>query len=100
MYLGAPLNFSALARYALTRFPLPIRKVRQVAAVNHWLMYFNPSRINTNKGSPRSRAFLPSDEYGINAAESATRSATLPPGLFLVRPAPSEPRPQSKLVRS
>ncbi|CEL55624.1 hypothetical protein RSOLAG1IB_01636 [Rhizoctonia solani AG-1 IB] len=102
MYLGAPLNFSALVRYALAQFPIPIRKVRQVVEVNQWFLYFNPSRISSIKGSPRFHPFLPRGDYDVGTTKSGTRSVTLPPGLFLVRPVRPEsiPQLQSKPVRS
>ncbi|CAE6475457.1 unnamed protein product [Rhizoctonia solani] len=83
MYLGSPVDFSALVRYALTRFPLPIQKVCQTLETNRWFMYFNPSRISTNNGSPRSHRFLPHYGHHVVKTESNMRHMTLPPGLVL-----------------
>ncbi|KAF8699227.1 hypothetical protein RHS03_07341, partial [Rhizoctonia solani] len=83
MYLGSPLDFSTLVRYALTRFPLPIQKVCQTLEANRWFMYFNPSRISTNNGSQRSHKFLPHYDHHVMKTESNMRHMTLPPGLVL-----------------
>ncbi|KAL5634757.1 hypothetical protein ACGC1H_002704 [Rhizoctonia solani] len=81
MHLGELPDFQIVAEYASTRFPLPIRKAHERLESNQWFMYFNPIRIDTNKGSstPQSRRFLPHDVHAVSKS-TMMRGRTLPLG--------------------
>ncbi|CAE6537394.1 unnamed protein product [Rhizoctonia solani] len=91
MHLGGAHDFSAAVRYASTRFPLPLRKAYELLENNQWFMYFNPSRISTNKGSSTSgtRKFRPCDARTKLESIMSTRGKTLPLGAVS---APSKPK--------
>ncbi|CAE6448785.1 unnamed protein product [Rhizoctonia solani] len=80
MYLGKLPDFRMVARYASTRFPLPIRKVRESVEGNKWFAYFNPIRIDTNKGSStiKPRRLLPRHVHAISDNGMHTRGSSLP----------------------
>ncbi|CAE6505400.1 unnamed protein product, partial [Rhizoctonia solani] len=88
MYLGKLPDFPTVVRYASTRLPLPIRKVRQLLGGNQWFMYFNPSLISTDKGSStlKERKFLPRDVHTTSESAMHARGTTMPLGAMPAAP--------------
>lgn len=89
MHLGELPDFSMVVRYASTRLPLPIRKVHELLEANPWYIYFNPSRIDTNKGSstPGIRKFRSRGVRDILESTAQARGRTLPLGALSTPPA-------------
>ncbi|KAH7341566.1 hypothetical protein B0J17DRAFT_626058 [Rhizoctonia solani] len=90
MYLGELPDFSAIMRFASTRLSLPIRNIRETLEGSQWFMYFNPSRIDTNKGSltPGVRRFWSREVQGIIESAVQARGSTLPLGALPAVPIP------------
>ncbi|CAE6475846.1 unnamed protein product [Rhizoctonia solani] len=70
-------ELAAVVRYIARHFPLDIKKAADQVAKDHWILYFNPSRISTSKQplNPRNR------RLGINPAidnSNVARNMTIP----------------------
>lgn len=78
--LETNLDFSALARFVASRFPLHIQRVVHRVSNDRWVMYFNPARIPTNRGSlqPRRPEFLRNNV--CVSTQVIVRHMTLPTG--------------------